>query len=67
MKNKKVIIAVFLLVWYSAIFGFAVPSLISEKSDIATLLGFTLSIVHVVTPILWFNREKKERSNKDSV
>lgn len=67
MKNKNILLAIFFVVWYIMIFGFVVPSFISAKDDILPLAGAALSIFHVMVPILWFNREKKEDTKKDSV
>lgn len=61
MKNKNILLAIFFATWYIMIFGFVVPSFISAKDDILPLAGAGLAVLHVVSPILWFNREKKEK------
>ena len=66
MSNKNIVLGLTILVWYAIMFGFCVPFLISAPSDIAAILGAGLAIVHVLVPILWYNREKKE-DKKDSV
>lgn len=67
MSNKNIVLALLILIWYVVMFGFCVPFLISAPSDIASILGAGLAIVHVMVPILWFNREKKEDIKKDVV
>lgn len=60
MKNKQIVLAILFAIWYISIFGFIVPTLVSADSDIAAMIGAGLAVVHVVGPILWFNREKKQ-------
>ena len=67
MKNKNIVLALILVIWYALMFGFAVPTLISADSDTAAILGAGLAVVHVFVPILWFNREKKVQNKTEVV